>query len=204
MTEAAAAASGTDRDIRSTLLVAVSHPVRQRALTILADRVASPSTMARELGLPTPGHVSYHVHELEKAGLVEIVGTRPVRGATEHLYRAVERPWLGLAEWEQLSAEERQEFSQYIVSLIVGDAATAFEAGTFDATPDRHLSRVPLQLDREGFAELSRMQDDLLDRALAIQAESDQRRLESGEDSVSAMTMMATFEMPSPPSVEST
>lgn len=70
---------------------AMSHPLRVQALTILNERVASPSDIAAELGMPI-GRVSYHVRALLDLGCIEEVETRPVRGALEHLYRAVRRP----------------------------------------------------------------------------------------------------------------
>src|SRR5882757_1122555 len=104
----------------ATLGAAVAHPLRCRCLAILADRVASPAEMARELGLEV-SKVGYHVTALAEAGLIEEVGQRPVRGAVEHFYRAVVRPITSAEEEANLSFEERMSFARTIWSLITAN-----------------------------------------------------------------------------------
>ena len=79
--------------VEQRLAKALSHPLRVRVLTLLNQRVASPSELAEELGAPL-GNVAYHVRILLDLDLLELVSTTPRRGAVEHHYRAIERPWL--------------------------------------------------------------------------------------------------------------
>jgi len=68
---------------------ATAHPLRVSILEILGidgGRVLSPSDLSRELQIPL-SNTNYHVTELAKANLIELVRERPVRGATEHFYR---------------------------------------------------------------------------------------------------------------------
>lgn len=68
---------------------ATAHPLRVSILEILGidgGRTMSPSDLCRELQIPL-SNTNYHVTELAKAGLIELVRTRQVRGATEHFYR---------------------------------------------------------------------------------------------------------------------
>ena len=68
---------------------ATAHPLRVSILEILGidgGRVLSPSDLSRELQIPL-SNTNYHVTELAKASLIELVRERPVRGATEHFYR---------------------------------------------------------------------------------------------------------------------
>lgn len=68
---------------------ATAHPLRVSILEILGidgGRVLSPSDLSRELQIPL-SNTNYHVTELAKSGLIELVRERPVRGATEHFYR---------------------------------------------------------------------------------------------------------------------
>src|SRR5262249_37684518 len=83
-------------DADAVLLKALSHPVRARALTALSQRVASPSELAAEQG-ETVGYVVYHVRVLHELGMIELVNTRQVRGATQHFYRSTARPYIGHA-----------------------------------------------------------------------------------------------------------
>ena len=68
---------------------ATAHPLRVSILEILGidgGRVLSPSDLSRELQIPL-SNTNYHVTELAKSSLIELVRERQVRGATEHFYR---------------------------------------------------------------------------------------------------------------------
>jgi DNA-binding transcriptional ArsR family regulator len=68
---------------------ATAHPLRVSILEILGidgGRVLSPNDLSHELQIPL-SNTNYHVTELAKAGLIELVRERQVRGATEHFYR---------------------------------------------------------------------------------------------------------------------
>ncbi len=68
---------------------ATAHPLRISILEILGmdgGRILSPSDLSQELQIPL-SNTNYHVTELAKAKLVELVRQRQVRGATEHFYR---------------------------------------------------------------------------------------------------------------------
>jgi DNA-binding transcriptional ArsR family regulator len=74
------------------------HPLRLRILALMAEPPPprpvlggapepgwSPNSLYVAAGAPL-GNVSYHVRQLEKAGLIELVATKPRRGALEHYY----------------------------------------------------------------------------------------------------------------------
>jgi DNA-binding transcriptional ArsR family regulator len=68
---------------------ATAHPLRVSILEILGidgGRILSPSDLSHELQIPL-SNTNYHVTELAKANLIELVRERQVRGATEHFYR---------------------------------------------------------------------------------------------------------------------
>jgi DNA-binding transcriptional ArsR family regulator len=68
---------------------ATAHPLRVSILEILGidgGRVLSPSDLSRELQIPL-SNTNYHVTELAKSNLIDLVRERQVRGATEHFYR---------------------------------------------------------------------------------------------------------------------
>ncbi len=69
-----------------------THPLRVSILEVLGidgGRTLSPKDLSLELQAPL-STVNYHVTELRRSGLLEIVGERQVRGAIEHFYRAVD------------------------------------------------------------------------------------------------------------------
>jgi DNA-binding transcriptional ArsR family regulator len=73
---------------------ATAHPLRVSILEILGiggGRILSPSDLCQELQIPL-SNTNYHVTELAKAGLIELVHQRQVRGATEHFYKLPAAP----------------------------------------------------------------------------------------------------------------
>jgi DNA-binding transcriptional ArsR family regulator len=86
---------------------ATAHPLRVSILEILGidgGRVLSPSDLSRELQIPL-SNTNYHVTELAKSGLIELVRERQVRGATEHFYRLPGSGASPAAETTEESAE---------------------------------------------------------------------------------------------------
>lgn len=87
---------------------ATAHPLRVSILEILGidgGRVLSPSDLSRELQIPL-SNTNYHVTELAKSGLIELVRERQVRGATEHFYRLPGTA--GTAEREEQESESSE------------------------------------------------------------------------------------------------
>lgn len=180
--------SGND----SVLLKALAHPVRARALTVLNQRVASPSQLAAEQE-EAVGYVAYHVRVLHELGLIELVDTRQVRGATEHFYRGAVKPYLSNDFWGKLPADARNGISAAGLDVLNTAIKEAFEAGTFDARTDRHLSNVTLDLDEEGWCEANSLLNSCLEGLLRIGAECEER---GGEATIRATFGLMGFESP--------
>jgi DNA-binding transcriptional ArsR family regulator len=188
--------AATRRSPDATLGAAVAHPLRCRCLTILADRVASPAEIARELGLEV-SNVGYHVGALADAGLIEEVGQRPVRGAVEHFYRAVVRPLTSIEDEEELSLDKRLSFARTIWSLITANATTALQSGVLVERPEHHLTRVPIRVDDRGWQDLAVAYMELYERVYEIQAQCTERLGEDPDDSgISVLSVLAFFETP--------
>lgn len=188
--------AATRRSPDATLGATVAHPMRCRCLAILADRVASPAEIARELGLEV-SNVGYHVNALAEAGLIEEVGQRPVRGAVEHFYKAIVRPIASDEEEASYTHAERISFARTIWSLIAANATTAIEAGTLVERADHHLTRLPLRVDELGWSEMAAAYMELYERVYEIQMASAERLGRDPEGSgISALSVLAFFETP--------
>lgn len=74
---------------------ALAHPVRAQILSQLRRGPASPSQLADAVG-ESVGVASYHVRVLAEAGLAELVGTVPKRGALQHFYAVRDADTLGV------------------------------------------------------------------------------------------------------------
>jgi DNA-binding transcriptional ArsR family regulator len=184
----------------SDLVKALSHPLRMRILARLNETVASPNELAKEFEESLP-LVSYHVRILRELGCIELVRATPRRGAIEHHYRALSRPYLGDADWAQLPASARQGVSVTILTEAFDDVRQAVAAETVDARADRHLSHAPLVLDEQGWKDLNRRLAEVLDWALEQQGLSAGRLQdgESGGSEVRARLTMLSYPAPPPP-----
>lgn len=111
-------------------------PTRRRLLGLLQEP-SSASRLAEELDLPRQ-QINYHVKELEKAGLIELVEERRRRGFVERLYRACQsslivdpqvmgRTFDGIHD--QYAAEHLVEVAAGTVRDVARMQAKAGEAG---------------------------------------------------------------------------
>lgn len=94
------------RFIDPLLIKAIGHPIREHALAVFNERVASATEIGEEIDLDTSAFY-HHIQELHRMGCIELVEMRRHRGAKEHFFQAKatgifdERGWLrlpGLAE----------------------------------------------------------------------------------------------------------
>lgn len=187
----------TQSGIDLSLAKALSHPLRVQILTILHKRVASPNQIAQQLGEGL-SQVSYHVKVLEEYKCIELVDTKPRRGAVEHFYRAITAPFLTDSDFESLSAEAKEELSVVSVQMVLRDAVEALEAGTFNSRGDRHFSRTALVVDEEGWKDIASLLLGTLDRILDIQVDSASRLAQAGGKEIHAKVDILHFESPDP------
>jgi DNA-binding transcriptional ArsR family regulator len=179
------------------LAKALSHPMRARILTILNERVASPNEISEMIDERLP-NVSYHVRALLDLGCIELVSTAQRRGAIEHYYRAIVRPFFSDRDWKKLPRSGRQAISDVGLQMIWEDVSDAITQGTFETRADRHLSRSALQLDETGWKELSQLLAGVLDEAESIEARSAERIEQApDEDGVPTRLVIMQFESPS-------
>jgi DNA-binding transcriptional ArsR family regulator len=177
--DSAKPASRSRGELDPRIVRALSHPIRQRVLVALNERVASPKELAAELGEPL-GNVSYHTRVLAQLGCIELVSTTQRRGALEHHYRAVMRPYFDDAAWAQIPVSTRRALFDSELDRLWSDVAEAAKAGGFDHAR-AHVSWTALDLDEQGFAEVADLLGSVLERVLEIQAEAAGRRIDQGD-----------------------
>jgi DNA-binding transcriptional ArsR family regulator len=122
-----------DDPSHARLIKAFTHPLRAAILGRLDQEVLSPKDLARELGAPL-SVVSYHVQELARLDLIELVRTQQRRGAVQHWYRSKMRGLIRRLEFEtdeQGYAELAATLKETVERLdrIHSEAAQRLEAG---------------------------------------------------------------------------
>jgi DNA-binding transcriptional ArsR family regulator len=175
---------------------ALSHPMRARILAILNERTASPNEISEMIDERLP-NVSYHVRALLDLGCIELVDTAQRRGAIEHYYRALVRPFFTDRDWKRLPKSGRQSISDSALQIIWEDVSDAIKAGTFEERSDRHLSHSPMTLDTAGWTELAKVLEEALTEAEKIQSRSAARLKKSGEAGIQTRLVAMQFESPS-------
>ena len=162
------------------MMKALSHPIRQQILQILNREVASPNQIAQEIG-ESLGTVSYHVKTLVDLGAIELVRTKPVRGALEHFYRATMRAEIDPDHFSQLPLSARQQLFDRNLQTIWGHVVDAAGDGGFE-DPGEQATWTALELDEEGYQAMVALAQETLRRAKEIEAESADRAASSGDD----------------------
>lgn len=181
--------------VDARLAKALSHPMRAHILAILNERVASPNEIAGMIDERLP-NVSYHVRALHELGCIELVRTAQRRGAIEHYYRALKRPFFSDRDWKRLPQSARQAMSDVALQLIWNDVSTAIEEGTFESRPDRYLTRSPLILDEAGWGELNELLAGVLAQAERLSEQSVRRMAKADETGIPTRLVLMHFESP--------
>jgi DNA-binding transcriptional ArsR family regulator len=174
---------------------ALAHPLRVQLLSLLNEGVASPNELAKKLDEPLT-NVSYHVRMLHDLGCIELVETEPRRGALEHYYRAIVRPFFADNDWRRLPKNARGSISDAVLQLVWDDSAEAIKTGLFDEREDRHLSRSVLCVDEEGWEALNELLVETLDQAMQIQADSASRAAKADTDRFGVNLVMMSHPAP--------
>ena len=174
---------------------AFAHPLRVQILIILNERVASPNLLSQELE-QSLNLVAYHVRVLEKYDCIELVDTKQRRGATEHFYRATRRQFLNDSEWARMPESLRPGLAGAMLKSVFEDIEEASKSGTLDEVEDLHLSRTPMVVDKQGWAEVVDLLNGTLDRVLEIQAEASERIVSGDETGILSKVHLLHFKSP--------
>ena len=176
--------------------------MRARILMILNERVASPNEIADDIDERLP-NVSYHVRALLDLGCIELVDTAQRRGAIEHYYRAVVRPFFSDSDWKRIPRSGRQAISDSILQILWEDLSDSIKSGTFEGRTDRHLTHSRMLLDEEGWSELTKYLSGVLAEVEKIESRSKARLKKKSADGAAIPTTFALMHFESPPREQS-
>jgi DNA-binding transcriptional ArsR family regulator len=171
---------GDVKDKNARLHKALSHPLRVKILTALgAGRVASPAELASELDAPL-ANISYHFQMLLRLDAIELVSTKPVRGALEHFYRATLQPTDALEDVSLPPGVRSALASHGLVDAWERFGEASEEGGLEDARSQ--VTASSLDLDEKGRKEDEAILDKAMKRVAAIQQEATKRLEKVPED----------------------
>jgi DNA-binding transcriptional ArsR family regulator len=104
-------------------VAAVLSPLRRELLARLQVEPDSATGLARKLALPRQ-KLNYHLRELERVGLVELVEARPRRGVAERILRPTARAWvISPALLEATGQDPAAVRDQFSSSYLLSSAA---------------------------------------------------------------------------------
>jgi DNA-binding transcriptional ArsR family regulator len=171
---------------------------RSRILMELYARPLSPSQFVEEVG-GSISYISRCFRELADWGFIEVVEEVPGGrhgGGVERIYRNCQQAYFDTETWSQLPPLFRSEFSNSILGSYLARVNEAIKAGTFDAEKDRHLSWIPLMLDRRSWGEVSQCLDRILDWLPELQSDSIKRHRGPIEKLIPTTVGLSSFRSP--------
>jgi AcrR family transcriptional regulator len=191
--EACAAANGDGRGAGARAFEPVHRILLSEMTAILAGRELGRDELARQLGRPVD-EVSRGIKELLDADLVTMAGTT-ASPSEEQLYRT-KGSWLREEEWVQMSLAERQALSRLIGRIIAGELDLALETGSFDDRVDRHLTRMPLLIDEQGWQQLVAIHIRAFNESIEVQTEAAERLSQTNKPPIYGRSVQILFELP--------
>jgi hypothetical protein len=187
---------------KSTAAAVLAHPLRVRILALANERDMSPVEFCREGFAPEKmdvSHVAYHFRELAEYGCLTVIEENKRRGSIEHVYRGIGRAYFSDADWTSLTRDERVRISKTVVQGLFARADEAMMAETFDSREDRHLSWIAMQLDEQGWKELSTTLAAAFGEVEQIRNDAEKRLRSSSAPSIPATCAILGFESPEVP-----
>jgi DNA-binding transcriptional ArsR family regulator len=177
--------------IDQELVRALAHPIRVSILEALQERVASPSELSKEMDVSL-GVVSYHANTLVECGCLELVHTKPRRGALEHFFGVTPRSFIGHQDWRRAPLSLRGGVTSAAFQTFIEKASAAIEAGTIDSREDTTLNWMPMTVDATGWREVAEIMEETRKRLMEVHSRSSERL--AGEEGMPIIVGLAGFE----------
>jgi DNA-binding transcriptional ArsR family regulator len=187
------AAKRSVRSVEEAAAYAVAHRIRVEILCYLNEGQRSPSELAALTKRPL-STVEHHVKELLASGSIELARAVKVRNTVEHFYKAVEIPFYSDEAMWAMPFEARQKTYSLILQAIMGEAMASLWAGKISNDPRVWMTWRWFNLDARGRGDVADEQARHWERVQEIEAESTDRRAESGEEAVSIIVSSLGYE----------
>jgi DNA-binding transcriptional ArsR family regulator len=179
----------------SRLFKALAHPIRVHILAAANIEPISPSGFAR-LSDESLGKIAHHFKALVAVDALELVKTRPVRGSTEHFYKATKRAIFTKAQWQTLPASIQGGVAGAALQDFVAVMVHALDSGTFNNRDDVVFTWDEVTLDELAWTKLIRMLALLWKQIPSLEEEAAVRLKKSDEEGFRVVLNLSGFEAP--------
>lgn len=177
------------------MLKALAHPLRVEILRYLEGGPSSPKRLSDRMGVQL-GNVSYHMKVLFKYDFVELVETKPRRGALEHVYKLKPNGPMGARTWKAVPPALRTRYAGSALADFTTRAVEALDAGTAETRDGSGVTWLPLNVDEQGWEELRGVLGNVEERFRGV-ADKSADRLERPMDGIPVIVAVAAFEVAS-------
>lgn len=188
----AARRAGRPKGIEEVVQYALGHKIRVHILIILNDGIYTAAQLAEIIGEPL-NNVSNHLRKMLDDGAVEVAKEERKGNVVQYWYKAVAVPYYTQEEAERMTPLQRQVTVGAIVQSGTAELLAALYAETL-RDPKSILFWHWYNVDRQGREDLEAEGLRYLERVREIEAESANRRSESGEDGTSMLVSLSVFE----------
>jgi DNA-binding transcriptional ArsR family regulator len=174
----------------------LDDPERFAIATTLAEGPKSAAQLAEIVGIP-PARVRRHIRKMREEGVVESASSEAKRGAVEHFHFVSGGLEIEEEQLAELTLDQRRRITAYFLKVLLTDATKSLI--THPRSPglertDGPLTRIPIQIDEEGWKELANMHTEFYRRVLESRDRIAERLREKGEEGFKASSVIMLFE----------
>lgn len=173
---------------------ALAHEMRVNIMAVTSWRKVSPSEYAEETN-ESLSKVSYHFKKLLEYEVIELVDTRPVRGAVEHFYRGTRQAIFGGASWAELPKSVQDGIAGAALQDLMKVAVHSIESGAFSAHDESYLVWEPHTYDDLAFKAAIKILERTRKQLASLQDEALARLAKIGQEGMLIAIALAGFEM---------
>ncbi len=181
------------RTVEEAVSYAVGHRIRIEILAALHEGPASPKDLSRILHQPL-SNLTHHIEKLFQANSIDIAHTEAVGNITQTFYCMVELPYYSDEDVAAMSEQERQVLAGIILQAVAAEAMASLWAGKLHSDPRVMLAWNRIRLDEQGRVDLADEQARSWTRMMEIEAESTNRRVESGDPGITHVITSLGYE----------
>lgn len=180
------------KTIEEVVQYALGHRTRVQILIVLNEGIFTAAQLAQIIDEPL-NNVSNHLRKMLDDGSIEIAKEERRNNVVVYWYKAVEIPCYTQEAAEAMTPLQQQMTVGAIVQSATAEVLAGLYAGKL-RDPKSVLYWDWYHLDQQGREDLEAENVRYLDRVRDIEVESTNRRVKSGEESMSMLLNLAVFE----------